>query len=244
MRRGIVKESLKTFQKAQKMASAIETGIMNDLKMVKAGSYSQVSGDVLDHVLFDMIPFQATTARGTTNFFTTPIGGPYTSTTVKTALETNMTDPGKLPAGQGFVIKELGFFQPNMAVTADNDVATVMNALVIILGNSTFEIRIAGRQFDLQIPGSMFLPAITSRTNSVIVAATALQGYSGEYLASGWVKLASPIILGELVSFSVVQTTGSTVAANQTIINTASDVLATQVAPLQLKMRGTLVRSK
>lgn len=226
------------------LMDSIDNSIMADLQRVKAGSYSQVSGDVLDHVLYDSMIFAAITARASTSFFTTPIGGAFTSTTTKTKQETNMTDPGKLPAGQGFLIKEIGWNLPIIAVTVDNDAATVMQAIVNILGFSVFEVRIAGREFDLQFPGTMFLPALTSRTNSVIVAATALQAYSGEFLASGWMKLAAPIILGELVSFSVVHLLGSTVAANQTILNTASDVLATQVAPLQLKMRGTLVRSK
>lgn len=222
---------------------AIDSGVMADLKRVKAGSYSQVSGDVLDHVLYDNVLFAATTARSSTSFFTTPIGGAFGSVT-KTKQETNMTDPGKLPAGQGFLIKEIGWSLPTINVTADNDAGAVMQAIINILEFSIFEIRIAGREFDLQFPGSMFLPALTNRSNSVIVAATALPAYSGEFLASGWFKLAAPIILGEMVSFSVVQLVGSAVAANQTILNTASDLLATQVAPLQLKLRGTLVRSK
>lgn len=222
---------------------AIDNGVMADLQRVKAGSYSQVSGDVLDHVLYDEVLFAATTARASTSFFTTPIGGAF-GTVTKTKQETNMTDPGKLPAGQGFLIKEIGFAAPTINVTADNDAGAVMQAFVNILAFSVFEIRIAGREFDLQFPGTMFLPAMMNRSNSVIVAATALQAYSGDYLASGWMKLAAPIILGELVSFSVVHLLGSAVAANQTILNTASDLLATQVAPLQLKLRGTLVRSK
>ncbi len=219
------------------------SSVLEDLNLVKQGSYSQVSGDVLDHVLYDEMLFAATTCRPSTSFFTTPIGGAF-GTVTKTKQETNMTDPGKLPAGQGFLIKEIGFNLPIIAVTADNDAAAVMQAIVNILAFSVFEIRIAGREFDLQIPGTMFLPAIASRTNSVIVAATALPAYSGEYLASGWFKLSAPIILGELVSFSVVQLVGSAVAANTTILNTASDLLATQLAPLQMKLRGTLVRSK
>ena len=222
---------------------AIDNSIMADLQRVKSGSYSQVSGDVLDHVLYDQVLFAATTARASTSFFTTPIGGAYGSVT-KTKQETNMTDPGKLPAGQGFLIKEIGWSLPTMAMTADNDVAAVMQAIVNILGCSVFEIRIAGREFDLQFPGTMFLPSLASRTNSVYVQATAAPAFSGEYLASGWMKLSAPIILGELVSFSVVHLLGSANAANQVILNTASDVLATQVAPLQLKLRGTLVRSK
>lgn len=225
------------------MADAIESGIMRDLRMVKAGSYSQVSGDVLDHVLYDHVLFQAATARAQTSFFVSPIGGAFGSVT-KTKQETNMTDPGKLPAGQGFVIKEFGFFFPTVNVTADNDAAAVMQAALNILAFSVFEIAIAGREFDLQIPGSMFLPAMFNRSNGVVIAATSMPAFSGEYLASGWFKLAAPIILGELVSFSVKHLVGSANANNQTILNAASTILAAQESPLQLKLRGTLVRSK
>lgn len=222
---------------------SIETGIQRDLRMVKQGSYSQVSGDVLDHVLYDNVLFAATTARASTTFFTTPIGGAY-GTVTKGKQETNMTDPGKLPAGQGFVIKEIGWALPQLSVAADNDAATVMQAIINILGFSVFEIRIAGREFDLQFPGTMLLPALPSRTNSVYVAATAFPAFSGEWLSSGWFKLAAPIIIGELVSFSIVHLVGSAIAANTTILNTSSNTLSVKGTPLQLKLRGTLVRSK
>lgn len=221
----------------------VQSGLMTDLQRVKAGSYSQVSGDVLDHVLYDSVLFAATTARPSTSFFTTPIGGSF-GTVSKTLQETNMTDPGKLPAGQGFVIKEIGFAFPAIIGPTDTDTTTIVTAITNILQFSVFEIRLPGRQFDLQFPGTRLLPPIMTRTNGVIVAATNLTVQTGDFLASGTIKLAAPIILGELVSFSVVQQLGSAVAANTTILNTASDVLATQVAPLQLQLRGTLVRSK
>ena len=44
-------------------------GVMRDLALVKQGSYSQVAGDVLDHVLHDFARFAQTTVRATTTFF-------------------------------------------------------------------------------------------------------------------------------------------------------------------------------
>lgn len=221
---------------------SIDSGVMADLKRVKAGSYSQVSGDVLDHVLYDTLQFAATTVRPTSSFFTTPIGGTY-GTGTKSKNETNMTDPGKLPAGQGFLIKEIGFAFPELAGIAVANAVDLIQAFTNIVQNSIFEIRIAGREFDLQFPGTMLMPAMMNRATGT-VSATLASIPVGDYLASGWMKLAAPIILGELVSFSVVQITGSATAAVTTLLNTASNTLNTAGSVLQMKLRGTLVRSK
>lgn len=221
------------------MDQVITSSVANDLSLLKNGSYSSVSGDVLDHTVYDSQLFQATTARATTTFFTTPIGGAYGSG-VKTKVETNLQDPGKFPAGQGFLIKEVGF----AGIFADIGTTTVANtnaqAMVNILQFSTFEIRIAGREFDLQLPGSMFTPSMM--TLSLASAANGIR--LGDYLSSGWFKLSAPITIGELVSFNMTQITQSAVTALQTIVNNASNTLNGQNAALQMKFRGTLVRSK
>lgn len=221
---------------------SIDSGVMADLKRVKAGSYSQVSGDVLDHVLYDTLQFVNTTVRPTSSFFTTPIGGIY-GTGTKTKNETNMTDPGKLPAGQGFLIKEIGMAFPALEGIAVANAIDIIQAFTNIIQNSIFEIRIAGREFDLQFPGTMLMPAIMSRATGTI-SATLGTVLVGDYLASGWMKLAAPIILGELVSFSCVQITGSATAAVTTLLNTASATLFAAGSVMQMKLRGTLVRSK
>lgn len=221
---------------------SIDSGVMADLKRVKSGSYSQVSGDVLDHVLYDTLQFQASTVRASSTFFTTPIGGAY-GTATKTKNETNMSDPGKLPAGQGFLIKEIGFAFPELAGIAVANNVDLIQAITNIMQNSIFEVRIAGREFDLQFPGTMLIPAMMTRATAT-VSATLATAFVGDYLASGWMKLAAPIILGELVSFSVVQITGSATPAVTTLLNSASGTLNTQGSVLQMKLRGTLVRSK
>lgn len=227
------------------MEQVVTSQIMKDLLQIKQGSYSGVSGDILDHTAYDTALFAATTIRATTTFFTSPIGGNGNfGTNTKTKNETNMTDPGKFPAGQGFLIKEFGFkFQPFVLV-GDLDFATNVSDITNVLHGSIFEIRISGREFDLQMPGSQWLPAIYGNARQTIVQATDMMTRAGEILSSGWAKLAAAIPVGELVSFSVVQLSGSAVAALATILSAASDRLATQNAQLQLQLRGTLLRSK
>jgi hypothetical protein len=223
--------------------SVIPKNAARDLALMSRGSYGS-SGDVQDHILFDTIPFAATTVRPTTSFFTTPQGGAYTSTTTKGIQETNMTDPGKLPAGQSFLMKEISFSALTLINATDVDAMIVSQALANIMFASVIEIRIAGREFDFQVPGSVFYPSWANYGRATMVDATDRSFSLGSTVASGWIKLGTPIPLGEMVSFSIVQRTASAVAANQTIINTASDVLATQVAGLQCRLKGTLTRSK
>jgi len=229
--------------KFSQLTQAAPGSLLYDLAMVNEGSYSKVAGDVLDHVVYDELLFQATTARATSTFFTQQIGQAF-GAGVKTRNETNLQDSGKLPAGQGMIFREVGFAAKLIIGATDVDAQTIVSAIVNILQFSSFRLQIAGREFDLEFPGTMLLPPIMVRGRGTIVDATDRLAGTGELLASGWIPLKLPIVLGELVSFNVTQTTGSPVAANQTILNTASDVLATQVASLQLRIRGTLVRSK
>lgn len=218
-------------------------GVMRDLALVKQGSYSQVAGDVLDHVLHDYTRFAATTVRATTTFFSVPIGGTFGDGT-KGKPETNLIDPGKLPSGQGFLIKEIGIKAKLFQGATDVDTAILLNALINIINASVFEIRIAGREFDLQVPGAIFTPSLAAVGRATMVDATDRVVTYGQLAASGWVKLATPIAIGELVSFNVTQITGSADASTAAILSTASDVLATQEAEMGVLLKGTLVRSK
>lgn len=218
-------------------------GVMRDLALVKQGSYSQVAGDVLDHVLYDFLRFAATTLRATTTFFSVPIGGTF-GDGVKGKPETNLIDPGKLPSGQGFLVKEVGFKVKTFFANTDVDTAIVVNDLFNIINSSVFELRIAGREFDLQIPGSILMPSIAALGRATVVDATDEIASYGQLMANGWVKLATPIAIGELVSFNVTQISGSADSSVQTILNSSSDRLATQEAELGILLKGTLVRSK
>lgn len=226
------------------MPELVTSGVMRDLELIKQGSYSQVSGDVLKHVLYDTLLFTATTARATTTFFSQQIGQAYGAAGVKGKTETNLQDSGKLPAGQGFLIKGISFALRANMVGTELDTTEIFSDFVTLMQNSTFEIRIAGREFDFQFPGTKFLPPVYLGARATIVDATDRPFRAGELMGNGHIKLETPIIIGELVSFNVTQITGNAVAAVQTLINAASDGLATQNAELQIRLDGTLVRSK
>lgn len=222
------------------MTPVITAQVAKDLQLGKNGSYSN-EGNVLQHTLYDTERFAATTARPTTNFFTVPQGQANTAGQAKTLTETNMTDPGKLPNGQTYLVKEVLANLLANVVGADVDVNTVLAAYYNLMQNSVFEIKIAGREFDLQKPGSVFLP---HNPVSGLVSAINAAPVQSSFISTGVVRLnATPIPIGQLVSFSMVQRTGSGTAALTTIINTASDVLATQVAQLQMHLVGILTRA-
>lgn len=218
-------------------------GVMRDLALVKQGSYSDVAGDVLDHVLYDYTRFAATTLRANTTFFSVPIGGTFGAGT-KGKPETNLTDPGKLPSGQGMLVKEIAIKAKTFFGSTDVDIAIILNALFNIIHSSTFELRIAGREFDLQVPGTIFTPSLAVMGRATVVDATDEITNYGQTLSSGWVKLATPIAIGELVSFNVTQISGSADATTQAILDTASNTLNGQNAELGVLLKGTLVRSK
>ena len=211
----------------------------NALQLGKNGSYSN-EGNVLQHVLYDNMDFQDATVRAETTFFSIPIGGAYMGVN-KTLIETNMREVGKLPNGQTFLIKEIGFALIPILVGADADVNTINSAYINIMQNSTFEIKVAGREYDWQGPGTVFLnPMQSAALNSAANGAP----QQGAYISTGWIKLSStPIPIGQMVTFSVIMRTGAAVAANLAILNTASDVLDTQEAQMQCRLRGILTRA-
>lgn len=222
------------------MKPVITRSAADAMQLGKNGSYSN-EGNILQHTLYDTEPFAATTARATTNFFTVPQGQPNTAGNAKGLTETNMTGAGQLPNGQTFLIKKVGIYGLLNIVGADVDQNTVYSALYNLVSNSVFEVKVAGREWDLQVPGTKFLPkfpgaALNSAANGAAPQST--------YINTGSISLnATPIVIGQLVTFSMIQRTASGTAALLTIVNTASDVLATQLAQLQPHFDGILTRA-
>jgi len=210
------------------------------LALGQNGSYSN-EGNVLQHTLFDSVSFDATTIRPETNFFTSGQGQTMAGTTVvKSANETNLRDSGKLPNGQTFLIKEFSMALIPAIAGADTDTNTIVSAYLNIIQNGYMNIKIAGREFDFQTPGSCF----TASIQALALGSAANVARVGEQITSGWLKLgATPIPIGQLVTFSVDQFNKSAIAAVTTILNTASDVLSTQNALQQARLRGVLTRS-
>ncbi len=223
------------------MKTPVITGqAASDLALGQNGSYSN-EGNVLEHTLFDSALFDATTLRPQTSFFNAGIGQTIAGGTAsKGPNETNLREGGKLPNGQTFLVKAMGLSFVPTIVGTETDINTVIAAFINVLHHSYFEIKIAGREADYQAPGSSFLAMIQA-----VALASAANGLRvGENIAGNWQKIqATPISIGQLVSFSVEQISGSKIAAIQAKLNTASDALATQLAMLQVKLKGILTRS-
>lgn len=214
------------------------------LQLGKNGSYSN-EGNVLQHVLYDNLDFQDATLRARGTYFTSPVNAAYMGGN-KTETETNLATAGQLPNTQTFLIKEISFSLIPNIVGTDTDILLIMAAYTNIMQASRFEIKIAGREFDLQVPGTVFLPPIFAHSQAVVVDATsrAVANVGGSYISTGWVKLAgTPIPIGNLVTFSVIQVSAAAAGALATILDTASDVLNTQNAQTQCRLRGVLTRS-
>lgn len=221
----------------------ITKGAAEALQLGKNGSYSN-EGNVLQHTIYDRTEFQAATVRGTTQFFVGAQGATFMGAT-KALTETNLQDSGKLPNGQTFLIKEMSIaLIPGFVGTADGDVKTIIAAYYNIVQNSIFEIKIAGREFDLQTPGSCFLNPVQAIGTGTMVDATTRPVSVGDFISTGWLKLGTtPIPIGQLVSFQVNMRTAAADAAIDTILDTASDVLATQNAMIECRLRGVLTRA-
>jgi len=212
------------------------------------GNTYGIDRDVLSHILYDRLLFQATTVRTVSNFFTVPQGGAY-GAGVKGLTETNMADPGKLPAGQRFLIEQISSgIIPVIVAPGDVDTATVVAAYANILQQSIFEINIPGKEYDWQNPGTIFLPPVFAIGSATVVDATNRIARVGDFVSPGWVTLDTPILIGDVkgapVSFKVTMQTASAIAAVTTIINTASGTLDTQVCAQEIRLRGTLKRMK
>lgn len=217
---------------------AITNGALEAIALGKGGSYS-LSRDVIKHTLYDTAIF-GTTATDRT-FFTTQIGTAF-GAGAKTINETNMLDSGKLPNGQTFLIQRIGVsFVSAMAVASTNPEAQVQ-AFNNLMQGTVIEIRIAGREFDFQAPGCVFVPSVAMSANT----GAANIGYrSGDTIASGVISLGvTPIFIDQLVTFSVVARMGSGLPAIQTILNANATLLNGVSSALRIKLEGVLTRAK
>lgn len=214
----------------QKMRQAIDLG--------RGGSYSK-SRDAIKHYLYDTRIIPAAVADFT--FFSQPIGSAFGGG-VKTLNETNLTDSGKLPAGQTFLIEALQLSMISWVPEDETTPGDLAEAWYNMLHSSVFEIRIAGRDFDFQTPGSNFVPALAIAQET---ATDVGYGKTGEYLCSGKIKLSpSPIFVDELVSFNVIHRLNNPIAGVVTVIDAGMSALNTLNAVLQCKLEGVLTRAK
>lgn len=219
---------------------ALSAATQDLLVQAARGSYDRSAMDVIDHVLYDENNFQAATARTNTSYFTVAIGGTYFGG-VKTQAETNMQLQGQLPSNQHFVASELSIALKAMHTGGGTNVNTINSAFVNLVQGSQFSLKLAGREFDTQVPGSVFLPPVF--LTGISSAANPMSPI-GMHTSSGWMTLKLNVIIEGGAAFSVQQITQSASATLTTLLNTASDVLATQNAALEFRLKGTLIRFK
>lgn len=199
--------------------------------------------DVLKHSLWDVRNF-GTSANNAT-LFNQAIGSAFGGGS-KTKNETNMEAGGRLPASQTFLVKKMAIFCQSVLKPADINGADIAQAFINILQSSYFNFRIAGREFDLQVSGAQFLPALhLFGLNS----ATATEGVSttaaGFTVANGCFDLRSnPISIDELVQFQVDHVVENAVTAVTTELDAAFTLLNGLNSTLRVALVGTLTRGK
>lgn len=220
---------------------ALTRGAKNDIDLGRGGSYS-VSRDVIKHWLWDTYAIPAAPVSNT--FFSQPVGAPFAGG-IKTLTETNLTDSGKLPNGQTFLIKKMGIGLSVPINQGDDLAASLVQDFANLIQSVVFEIHVAGREFDYQIPGRAFLPQVfvcgTQDNNTNAEQPSRV----GDVITSGFSSLDNtPIYLDQLVSFSVNMRYNQAQAAHGTKISTSCTALNTEYAKLVVMLEGTLTRAK
>jgi hypothetical protein len=208
------------------------------LKLGTGGSYS-LARDAISHRIWDTRVFGATITNYV--FFSQPINTVLTGTVLKTLNETNIQDTGKLPNGQTFLVNKMGVsFQSNQGLASASAAADMAAAFSLILKNSVFQIKLAGREFDFQAQGKQFLPMPLQE-----LYPQANAGRVGDMIGSGWIKLdPTPIFLDQLVSFTVTQEIQNPIPTVAAALNTASSLLNGYYGEMQVVLDGFLTRAK
>jgi hypothetical protein len=223
------------------------------MAQMAGGTYGK-GGDVLDHYLWDTSEFANTTARPETRFFSKGFGGSYgyTAGATKTLTETNLTDTGRLVAGQSFLVKAISLaYHPNLedaqSAIANAEADKLINAWYTYVRGSVFEFAFANQDFAWQCPGHVFLPSIACAASQqvVIVAATQItnQVRVGDFVHQNWISIKTPLVIGEMVSFNVKMKTQTGDLAAMQIGDSTSDMFAAK-GLMSVILKGTLTRSK
>jgi hypothetical protein len=219
------------------------------IQLGAGGSYS-TARDAIRHQIWDSRYFAAAPSDNT--YFVQPIGSAWRVGS-KTKNETNLADSGKLPNGQTFLITRIGValisaYEVGATSTASwPNASIVAQAYVNIMQSSIFEIRIAGREYDFQVHGRQFLPALCLNGYNAGTAGSVAR--IGDTIVSGWIKLEpSPIFLDELVSFNVTQICDNAdtfnIKASNKPLNNSFLWLNYNYCTMQVCLEGFLTRAK
>lgn len=221
------------------MANLITEGAAQAIALQDGGSFSN-ERDVQLHYIYDSRILPAAACPTDFIYFSQPIGSGYAGG-VKGLTETNLYDPGKLPNGQRFTVKRILMSLHALMPAGNVDATLATAAYVNIMQHSVIEIKIPPREFDLQVPGRAFVPAISVYGHSAVNGSFR----AGDTIASGYVSLGdTPIVIDNLVTFQVIHRINSAVAANVIILNANSAVLNTLGASIGVTLEGVLTRGK
>lgn len=231
----------------------IPKGAVNDMAQLAGGTYGK-GGDVLDAYLWDTEGFANTTVRPETRFFMKGFGANYgyAAGAQKTLTETNMTDTGKLAAGQSFLVKAISLaFHANLEVEQNTEAnaiaAKLLESWYTMLRGSVFEFRFANQDYAWQAPGHIFLPSVSvaaGQTGLTTVASARTYGVRvGDFNHYNWISIKTPLVIGELVSFSVTMKSG-TGDSTAMQLGDATAALYAAKSLMTVILKGTQTRSK
>lgn len=219
---------------------ALTQKAQENIALGRGGSYS-MSRDAIKHQIWDTRFFPNTTGTDYT-FFSQPLGAPWRVGN-KSLTEVNISDAGKLPNGQTFMIHRMGIgllSHYDVSLTTAGDIA---QRFINLMQSSVFEIRILGRDFDYQVHGRQFLPSPIALSADSASAVSHIR--VGDMIASGWLNLhPAPIFVDQLVSFAIVHRMGNPDTNVKTILDADSSALAAVYADLQVTLEGFLTRAK
>lgn len=220
------------------MPNALTPGAAQELALGRAGTFG-TTRDILKHYIWDTRTFGTTISDYT--FFSQPIGAAWRNTSVKSVNETNLLDSGKLPTKQTFLVKRMGISLISLEVATGVDTPDLAQAFINIIQSSVFNLKVTGREFEMQVHGSVFLPAImicgANQTNA---------GFRvGDIIASGWVSFDNePLFLEPLVNFSVEHKLNNPDSNVQTVLNANATLLNGKNSSMQVRLEGVLTRAK
>lgn len=218
--------------------NSITNGAAQEIALGKAGTYG-ASRDILKHYVWDTRTFGTTVSDFT--FFSQGIGSAWRNTSVKSINETNLYDSGKLPTKQTLLIKRMGISLISLEVATGADTPDLAQAWINLIQSSVFTLKVSGREFEMQVHGSLFLPALmicgANQTN---------YGFRvGDTIASGWVAFDNePLFLEPQVNFSVDHRMTNPDANVVTVLNANCTLLNGKNSSMQVKLEGVLTRAK
>jgi len=208
------------------------------LKLGTGGTYS-LARDAIKHNLWDTRGFSATISDNT--FFSQPIGAAW-RIGAKTLGETNLTDSGKLPNGQTFLVTHMSVGLQSYTAAANTTGHNIPRAFINLMHSSIFEISVAGRSFDFQIHGSQLLPRPLSIAGQL---ATNYPVRYGDSIGSGIISLnPAPIFLDQMISFSVSHRIMNPDTNVLAILNADATILNGAYCTMNVVLIGFLTRAK